>query len=80
MHPYAIVTEASCDLSPERFASLQVLVVPVPLSINGKQYKGVSLEQFYTQLRAKAVIKTAPPNPEGIIPVKYTHKTQPTKA
>ena len=69
MHPYAIVTEASCDLSPERFASLQVLVVPVPLSINGKQYKGVSLEQFYTQLRAQAVIKTAPPSPADFIHV-----------
>ncbi len=70
---FAILTEASCDLAPERIKAQDILVVPIPLSIDGRQYlhhpdgRGISYEEFYRLLRDNKVVKTAAPSPEDFI-------------
>lgn len=73
MHDFAILTQSSCELPQERARELDLLVVPVPMSINGQQYKhyldgrDISNEAFYVQLRDKASIKTSTPSPADFI-------------
>jgi DegV family protein with EDD domain len=67
---FCIITESSCDLSPERINALDILVVPIPLTINGNTYRHypdgreLSYADFYQKLRERADIKTAAPSPE----------------
>jgi DegV family protein with EDD domain len=68
--PYAIMTEAACDLPRERFEKAEVLVAPLPITINGVNYQhhpddtGLSYRAFYRMLRDKIQGVTGAPSPE----------------
>ncbi len=68
--PYAILTEAACDLPLERFKQAEVKVAPMPLTLDGVHYqhhpdeRDLSYADFYRMLRAKAQGTTAAPSPE----------------
>lgn len=72
---FGILTEASCDLPPERFRALKVLVVPIPFTLNGQPDShdplgnGDQQAAFYRKLRGHAEIRTAAPSPEDFIRV-----------
>lgn len=72
---FAIITESSCDLSRERFAALDVLVVPIPFTISGKAYRHfpdereISSGDFYRQLANRAEIRTSAPSPGDFIQI-----------
>lgn len=72
---FAILTESSCDLSQERLISLDVLVVPIPLTIAGQTYRHfpdereISNGAFYQALGDKADIRTSAPSPGEFIQV-----------
>lgn len=69
--PYAIITEASCDLLPERLNGPGISVVPLPIVVGGKDYhchpdeRELKLADFYTMLRDKQKVSTAAPSPEA---------------
>ena len=50
---FAILTEASCDLPPERIKAQDILVVAIPISIDSVPYRhnpsgeGISFSDFY---------------------------------
>lgn len=68
--PFAILTEAACDLPLERFERASVLAAPMPVTLNGVNYQhhpdesGLSYAEFYRMLRNKAQASTAAPSPE----------------
>lgn len=70
MADYTIITDSSCDL-PEQFArELEVKVVPLSLTMDGKQFlnttdeRGIAHKELYARLRAGAMAKTSAPNTE----------------
>ena len=72
---FAILTEASCDLPPERIKAQDILVVAIPISIDSVPYRhnpsgeGISFSDFYKLLRENKVVKTSAPSPEDFISV-----------
>ncbi|NLE20743.1 MAG: DegV family protein [Clostridiales bacterium] len=70
---FAILTEAACDLDAQRLAALGVTAVPVPITVDGQAFqhypdgRDISFQEFYAQLRKKAVIKTSAPAPEAFV-------------
>ena len=70
---FGIITESSCDLSPDRINSLDVLIVPIAFTIHGTAYRHypdgreLSYTEFYQKLQERADIKTAAPSPEEFI-------------
>lgn len=70
---FAILTQASCDLPPERLKAQDILVVPMPMSIDNLTYhhnpsgKGISFSEFYKMLRENKVVRTSAPSPQDFI-------------
>lgn len=68
---YQIITDSSCDLSPALTERLNVRVVPLLFSVDGKTYRndtseqGMDAAEFYNRLRAGAVAQTSGVNPES---------------
>ncbi len=68
---FAIVTEASCDLPPERVQVPGVAVVPLPIIVGGQSYdcypdeRELKLADFYAMLRDKQRVSTAAPSPQA---------------
>lgn len=69
MNPsYVILTESSCDLSPELVARADVEVLPLSFTIDGTNYPHYSdgrafpLDRFYQRMREGAVAVTAAAN------------------
>ncbi|MBQ9329945.1 MAG: DegV family protein [Oscillibacter sp.] len=65
---YVILTESSCDLTPELAAEADVEVLPLTFSMEGRTYphypdgRAMSLETFYEKMRAGVVSTTAAAN------------------
>lgn len=70
---YIILTESNCDLSPEMIKKWNIEVLPMPFTIEGKQYLGypdgreMKIEEFYNLLREGKMSKTAAPNPADFV-------------
>lgn len=70
---YIILTESNCDLSPEQIKKWNIEVLPMPFTVEGKQYLGypdgreMKIEEFYKLLREGKMSKTAAPNPADFV-------------
>ena len=68
MSEYVILTESSCDLSPELVAEADVEVLPLSFTIDGKNYphypdaRAYPIAAFYQRMREGAVAVTAAAN------------------
>ena len=68
MSEYVILTESSCDLSPELVAEADVEVLPLSFTIDGKNYphypdaRAYPIADFYQRMREGAVAVTAAAN------------------
>ena len=68
MREYVILTESSCDLSPELVAEADVEVLPLSFTIDGKNYphypdaRAYPIAAFYQRMREGAVAVTAAAN------------------
>lgn len=66
--PYVILTESSCDLTPELAAQAGVEVLPLNFTMEGKNYphypdaRAMSIALFYDKMRSGAVAVTAAAN------------------
>lgn len=66
--PYVILTESSCDLTPELVEQAGVEVLPLSFTIDGKNYphypdgRSYPLDQFYARMKEGAVAVTAAAN------------------
>lgn len=66
---FAILTEAGCDLTRERFERAGVLVAPMPVTIAGRHYRhhpderDLKYADFYRFLRDRAQADTSAPSP-----------------
>jgi len=66
--PYVILTESSCDLTPELAEQVGVEVLPLSFTIDGKNYphypdqRAYPIDAFYDRMRAGAVAVTAAAN------------------
>lgn len=58
MAEYTIITDSSCDLTDEMAQKLEVKVVPLSLTMEGKHYynttdeRGIAHKELYARLRA----------------------------
>lgn len=61
-----IVTDSTCDLSPEELHSLNVHMIPLTISVNGNSYRDredISAEEFIRQMsQAKELPKSSQPS------------------
>ena len=70
MANYTIVTDSSCDLPEALARELELKVVPLSLTMEGKQYlnttdaRGIANRALYDRLRAGAMAKTSAANSE----------------
>ena len=70
MKDYIIVTDSSCDLTPELAAETQIEVIPLQLTMEGKEYRnlldGSDLDSkaFYAKLRGGVTASTSAINPD----------------
>ena len=68
MSEYVILTESSCDLSPELVTEADVEVLPLSFTIDGKNYphypdaRAYPIKDFYQRMREGAVAVTAAAN------------------
>lgn len=68
MSEYVILTESSCDLTPELVAQAEVEVLPLSFTIDGKNYphypdaRAYPIADFYQRMREGAVAVTAAAN------------------
>lgn len=68
MSEYVILTESSCDLTPELVAQAGVEVLPLSFTIDGKNYphypdaRAYPIADFYQRMREGAVAVTAAAN------------------
>jgi len=66
----AFVTDSNSGITQEQADELGIFVVPMPFTINGKEYfEGINLttEEFYKMLENEAEIFTSQPTPETIM-------------
>ncbi len=75
MAEYTIVTDSSCDLPDQLAAELELKVVPLSLTMEGKQYlnttdeRGIAHKELYARLRAGAMAKTSAANAADFVSV-----------
>ncbi len=75
MAEYTIFTDSSCDLPEGLARELEVRVVPLSLTMDGKQYMnttdehGIANKELYARLRAGAMAKTSAANGEDFTKV-----------
>lgn len=79
MSEYVILTESSCDLSPELAAQADVEVLPLSFTIDGKNYphypdaRAYPIADFYQRMREGAVAVTAAANVVELIEAMEAH-------
>lgn len=72
MENYVIITDSACDLTAAQVKELDISVIPITFSINGKNYKGTPdnteypVVKFYEDLRGGANVSTSALNPYEI--------------
>ena len=75
MAEYTIITDSSCDLPDNVAAELELKVVPLSLTMEGKQYlnttdeRGIPDQELYARLRAGAMAKTSAANAGSFVAV-----------
>ncbi len=68
MADYIILTDSSCDLNAEQVAAYGIDVLPLTLTLEGKEYKNwpderdISIKEVYAKLREGQMITTAAAN------------------
>lgn len=65
---YQIITDSCCDFSPEKYRELNVTVLPLTVTYQGKTFpdrNDDSLKQMYAGLRAGEAATTSAANPEA---------------
>ena len=73
MAEYTIITDSSCDLPDDVAAQLGVKVVPLSLTLGGKEYlnttdaRGIPNKELYARLRAGEVSKTSAANADVFV-------------
>ena len=73
MSDYIIITDSSCDLPDDVAAHLGVKVVPLSLTLGGKEYlnttdaRGIPNKELYARLRAGEVSKTSAANADVFV-------------
>ena len=73
MSDYIIITDSSCDLPDDVAAQLGVKVVPLSLTLGGKEYlnttdaRGIPNKELYARLRAGEVSKTSAANADVFV-------------
>lgn len=73
MSEYVILTDSSCDLTAQMADELGLLVLPLSVNINGREYlnyldeREIASGDFYGMLREGHMGKTAAANPEQFI-------------
>lgn len=69
MRDYVIVTDSSCDMTPEQEQALELTVVPLTVQFGGKQFRNTPEEapdshEFYQRLSKGEPAQTSAPNVE----------------
>ena len=70
MKDYVIITDSSCDLTPALAAETQIEVIPLQLTMEGKEYKNyldgreIDSKAFYAKLREGVTASTSAVNPD----------------
>ena len=70
MKDYIIVTDSSCDLTPNLAEETQIEVIPLHLTMEGKEYKNyldgreIDSKSFYAKLREGITANTSAVNPD----------------
>lgn len=70
MKDYIIITDSSCDLTPELAAETQIEVIPLQLTMEGKEYRNlldgsdIDSKAFYAKLRGGVTASTSAINPD----------------
>ena len=70
MSEYLIITDSSCDLTQQMAQELDLLVIPMPVWLEDKRYlnyldgREIGFKEFYDELRAGKIAKTAALNVE----------------
>ena len=70
MKDYIIVTDSSCDLTPALAEEAQIVVIPLHLTMEGKEYKNyldgreIDSSAFYSKLRDGVTASKSAVNPE----------------
>ena len=65
MKDYVIITDSCCDLSPELAAKADVRIIPMILTLDGKEYRNypdereITSKEFYDKLRSGLTASTA---------------------
>lgn len=65
MKDYVIITDSCCDLSPELAAKADVRIIPMILTLDGKEYRNypdereITSKEFYGKLRSGLTASTA---------------------
>ena len=71
MSNYVILTDSSCDFTPELVSETGVKVLPLTFLLDGHSYKNdpegsdIPFDVFYAQLRNKKDVKTSAVNQEA---------------
>ena len=72
---YVIVTDSSCDLPAELAQELELAVLPLTLTLGGKEYanyldgREIGFSEFYGRIRQGEVAVTAAANLEGYLSI-----------
>ena len=70
MKDYIIITDSSCDLTPALASEAQIEVIPLQLTMEGKEYRNlldgsdIDPKTFYTKLREGVTASTSAVNPD----------------
>ena len=70
MKDYIIITDSSCDLTPALASEAQIEVIPLQLTMEGKEYRNlldgsdIDPKTFYTKLRGGVTASTSAVNPD----------------
>ena len=70
---YVILTDSSCDLPAELAAELELVVLPLTLTMGGKEYanyldgREIGFWEFYQRMRSGEVAVTSAANLEGYL-------------
>ena len=65
MNEYVIVTDSSCDLTNEMANELELQVIPLSLTLNGKEYRNylderdITYQDFYAALTKECTVSTS---------------------
>ena len=65
MNEYVIVTDSSCDLTNEMANELELRVVPLSLTLNGREYRNyldereITYQDFYAALTKDCTVSTS---------------------